>query len=108
MATGPGPAGACQVSHVTAGRIRARVSVLVVVAALLFPPFGLPAVALLRSAGRAAVAHDRAGFVSALRRARRWALAALAAFIIAVPVGSYLWGEATATCVCMSSVFEQD
>jgi hypothetical protein len=111
MATGLGPAGRCQPPHAAAGQIHARMAMLVAVAALVFPPFGIPAVRLLRAAGRAAVAHDRVGFMSALRRARCWALAAVAAavvVVVAVPVGTYLWGEATATCVCMSSIFEQD
>jgi hypothetical protein len=86
-------------------------SVLTALVAILFPPFGLPALARLRDARRAEAAGDVVGRASALRQARRWALAALAAVVLAVPAGGYgwyVWVEATATCTCTSPTFERD
>jgi hypothetical protein len=98
------------VAHGEASRARPRVRlpVLVAVAVLLFPPFGLPAVGLVRAARRAAVAHDHQGSASALRRARYWVLAALLAAAVTAPAGFFAWTQSTATCVCVSSTFEPE
>jgi hypothetical protein len=111
MMTGPVPAGIQTALFVATGRVSMHMSVLTVLAAIAFPPFGLPALARLRDSRRAASAGDAAGRASALRRARCWALAALAAVAFAMPAGGYAWyirAEATATCTCTSPTFERD